>query len=146
MKKSGILTGLCAALLLSGGLATAKDQYDIRPDEKKGGAPSAVEWQNKNERKIAAATTTEALSALVATPEAADALLAKVAPAYASAPIVLTQVGALTSAVLSPGFPNASACRKVWVEALKRRIASSGDDYVKTFCRQQLDVCRESKK
>ena len=126
--------------------ANAKDQYDIRPDAEKGDAPSAVQWQNGHEKEIAAATTTEALAALVATPETADALLAKVGSAYASDPIVLTQVGALTSAVLSPNFPNASACRTVWVEALKRRIATSGDDYVKTFCRQQLDVCRESKK
>ena len=32
--------------------------------------------------------------------------------------------------------------RKLWVAALERARANATDDYVKTFCRQQLDLCR----
>ena len=81
--------------------------------------------------------------------ESATALLGKVKPAYESDPLVLTQIAAVTQWVMTddPCFlcfwkPSPSAGRKVWTEALVRKIAESKDDYIRTFCRQQLDLCK----
>ena len=130
--------------------AFAKDQYDIRPDAAKAGAaPTAVEWQNKNDAAIAAATTDDVLAAFVADAASADALLARIGSAYDGDPLVLTQIAAVTQWVMTadPCFllfwkPLPSAGRKIWTEALARKIAESKDDYIRTFCRQQLDLCK----
>jgi len=134
-----VFAGLLASLLL--GCATT-DQYDIRPDAADDGIPSAVDWQNANDAKLAEATKPEALKAFVASDAAADALLAQVKGAYATDPVVMTQVGCVTQCVLCRKWPQAPAGRKVWVAALERRIDSAKDDYVKTFCRQQLWLCK----
>ena len=42
---------------------------------------------------------------------------------------------------MCPKCPKAPACRKVWVAALERARDAAKDDYVKTFCRQQLWWC-----
>jgi len=133
--------GLALAALLAG-CATTKDAYDIRPEASNDGIPTAVAWQNANEAKIAAATKPEVLKAFVASDAAADALLAQVKGAYASDPVVMTQIGCVTQLVMCPKCPKATACRKVWVAALERRMASTSDDYVKTFCQQQLWLCK----
>ena len=132
-----MLLGMFMAAALVGCAPT--DQYDIRPDEKDDGIPTAVAWQNANEAMIADATNPETLRAFVASDAAADALLAQLKGAYRTDPFVMTQIGGVTQQVLSPKAP---ACRKTWVAALERRIASSDDDYVKTFCRQQLWLCK----
>ena len=137
-----------AVMLAAVGCATTpneakKDQYDIRPDAAQAGAaPTAVEWQNKNDAALAAATRPEVLAKFVATPAAADALLAQVGPAYAGDPLVLTQIAAVTQLVMCPKCDKAPAARKVWVAALEKAVASAKDDYVRTFCRQQLDLCK----
>ena len=139
---------LILALLAAVGCATTpneakKDQYDIRPDAAQAGAaPTAVEWQNKNDAARAAATRPEVLAKFVATPAAAEALLAQVGPAYAGDPLVLTQIAAVTQLVMCPKCDKAPAARKVWVAALEKAVASAKDDYVRTFCRQQLDLCK----
>ena len=137
-----------AVMLAAVGCATTpneakRDQYDIRPDAAQAGAaPTAVEWQNKNDAALAAATRPEVLAKFVATPAAADALLAQVGPAYAGDPLVLTQIAAVPQLVMCPKCDKAPAARKVWVAALKKAVASAKDDYVRTFCRQQLDLCK----
>ena len=137
-----------AVMLAAVGCATTpneakKDQYDIRPDAAQAGAaPTAVEWQNKNDAALAAATRPEVLAKFVATPAAAEALLAQVGPAYAGDPLVLTQIAAVTQLVMCPKCDRAPVARKVWVAALEKAVASAKDDYVRTFCRQQLDFCK----
>ena len=144
MKK--LIFGLVMAVAVC---AFAKDQYDIRPDAAKAGAaPTAVEWQNRNDAAIAAATADDVLAAFVADAASADALLAKIGPAYDGDPLVLTQIAAVTQWVMLPEpcwlcfwKPSPARGRVVWNLALARKIAESKDDYVRTFCRQQLDLC-----
>ena len=144
MKK--LIFGLVMAVAVC---AFAKDQYDIRPDAAKASdAPTAVEWQNKNCAAIAAATADGVLAALVADAASADALLSKIGSAYDGDPLVLTQIAAVTQWVMLPDpwyclfwdGPHAAG-RAVWTDALTRRIAQAKDDYVRMFCRQQLDLC-----
>lgn len=132
-----MLLGMFMAAALVGCVTT--DQYDIRPDEKDDGIPTAVAWQDDNEAIIADATKPETLRGFVVSEAAADALLAQLKGAYKTDPLVMTQVGGVTQLVLCP---KTSVCRKTWVAALERRIAASDDDYVKTFCRQQLWLCK----
>ena len=48
---------LLFALVMAAACAFAKDQYDIKPDAAKAGeALSAVDWQNKNDAALKAAT------------------------------------------------------------------------------------------
>ena len=140
---------LLVAMMAAAACAFAKDQYDIRPDAAKAAvAPTAVEWQNKNNAQLEAATADEVLAAFVVDAAAADALLAKIGPAYAGDPLVLTQIAAVTQWVMLPEpcwicfwKPSPAKGRVVWNLALARKIAESKDDYIRTFCRQQLDLC-----
>ena len=124
------------------GYAAQKDQYDIRPDAAKDDVPTAVAWQNANDAALAAATRPEVLAKFVESAAAADALLAQVRGAYRTDPIVMTQIACVTELVLCPKCPKASAARKIWVAALNRRKAAANDDYIKTFCQQQLWLCQ----
>lgn len=123
------------------GCATT-DQYDIRPDDAADGIPTAVAWQADNAAALAASTTPAALSAFVANAAAADALLAQLKGAYATDPIVMTQIGGVSQFVLCPKCEKAPEFRKVWIAALERKIATTDDDYVRTFCQQQLWICQ----
>ena len=112
-------------------------------------SPFAVGWSQAHDAEIKAATEEDLLAACVADAASAAALLGKVKPAYESDPLVLTQIAAVTQWVMTedPCFlffwkPSPSAGRKVWAEALSRKIAESKDDYIRTFCRQQLDLCK----
>ena len=102
----------------------------------------AYEWQRENPKAVEDATKPEVLSGFVKSPLAADALLAKIGTAYNGDPVVLTQIAAVTQLVMCPKCPKAPACRKVWVAALERARAKTDDGYVKTFCDQQLRLCR----
>ncbi len=110
--------------------------------------PLAVNWSKAHDAEIAAATTEEVLAACVADAESAAALLAKIKPAYESDPLAMIQIAAVTQWVMTPDpcflffwKPSPSDGRKVWSAALARKIAESKDDYIRTFCRQQLDLC-----
>jgi len=103
--------------------------------------PLGSYWQQDNKAKIAEATKVETLAAFVATPAAADALLAKVGPAYTTDPVVLTQIGAVTQLVMCPKCDKAPASRKVWVAALERALKNAKDDYRKAFYADQLRWC-----
>ena len=142
MKTATFLTSsvlLAASFLL--GCATT-DQYDIRPDTENDGIPTAVAWQNDNDAALAAVTKPEVLAKFVSSDAAADGLLAKLKGAYGSDPVVMTQIGCVTQLVLCPKCEKAPACRKTWVAALKRKMTSTDDDYIKTFCQQQLWLCQ----
>ena len=111
--------------------------------------PLAVNWSQANDAAIAAATTDEALAAVVADELSAVALLKQVKPAYATDPLVLTKIAAVTQWVMLPDpwyclfwDGEHAAGRKVWVAALESLKASTADGYTKTFCQQQLDLCR----
>ena len=106
------------------------------------GYQMAYEWQRANPKLVADATKPEVLKAFVETPAAADALLAKIGTSYDGDPVALTQIAAVTQLVMCPRCPKVPACRKVWVAALERARAASDDGYVKTFCDQQLRLCK----
>ena len=106
------------------------------------GYQMAYEWQRANPKLVEEATKPEVLRKFVETPAAADALLAKIGTSYDGDPIALTQIASVTQLVMCPKCPKAPACRKVWVAALERARAASDDGYVKTFCDQQLRLCK----
>lgn len=106
------------------------------------GCQMAYEWQQKDAKALADATRPEVLAAFVASGEAADALLAKIGTSYDGDPVALTQIAAVTQLVMLPNCPKAKARREVWVAALERARAGTDDGYVRTFCDQQLRLCR----
>jgi len=106
------------------------------------GRPTAFEWQNANKAAVAEATRPERLAAFTESPAAADALLAKIGTSYTGDPVALTQISAVTQFVMTPGRPGAAARRAIWVAALERARDGATDGYVKTFCAQQLRLCR----
>ena len=106
------------------------------------GYEMAYEWQQKNPKAVEAATRSEVLAEFVKDAASADALLAKIGTSYDGDPIVLTQIASVTQLVMCPKCPKAAACRKVWVAALERARAGTDDGYVRTFCDQQLRLCK----
>ena len=106
------------------------------------GYQMAYEWQRANPKLVEEATKPDVLRKFVETPAAADALLAKIGTSYDGDPVALTQIASVTQLVMCPKCPKAPACRKVWVAALERARAASDDGYVKTFCDQQLRLCK----
>ena len=111
-------------------------------------APFAVGWSRAHDAEIAAATAEDVLAGCVESAESSAALLAKIKPAYETDPLTMIQIAAVTQWVMLPDpcflffwKPSPSAGRKVWTGALARKIAESKDDYIRTFCRQQLDLC-----
>lgn len=122
-----------------------KDPYDIRPPvENVSGAPTAVAWQDANKAALAASVSDAALAAFVADEQAAKALLAQVGSAYKTDPTVATQIAAVSQWVMlkdaDADGPHAKG-RKVWTKALCAAIRGATDDYVKTFCLDQLRWC-----
>lgn len=113
------------------------------------GDPMAVEWQDERKCAIAAATEECVLAAFVADEASAKALLDQLKPAYETCPMVMTQIAAVTQWVMMPEpfflwfwEPSPAAGRVVWTKALEAKIASTSDDYIRTICRQQLDLCK----
>lgn len=105
--------------------------------------PLAVNWSKAHDAEIAQATSEAALKAAVADAASADALLAKVKPAYETEPLVLTQIAAVTQWVMQKGCGGSRAsARAIWVAALERAIRGAVDEYIRIFCRQQLDLCK----
>ena len=106
------------------------------------GYQMAYEWQRANPKRVEEATKPDVLRKFVETPAAADALLAKIGTSYDGDPVALTQIAAVTQLVMCPKCPKASLFRKIWIAALERARAASDDGYVKTFCDQQLRLCK----
>lgn len=117
------------------------------------GNPMAVEWQNAQEAALVAATSDAALEACVATPAAAEALLAQLKGAYDTDPLVMTQIAAVTQYVMTflvgkkgcGGVcrqKNGPRCRRgLWQGALLKACAATRDAYVQTFLLDQLRWC-----
>jgi len=140
---------LMAVVAAVGFAGEKKDALDIRPEAAKmTDAPTAVEWQNANDAALAAATDDAVLAAFVADEVSAKALLAKVRGAYQTDPTVAFQVSAVSQWVMmdDPWYcllwdgPHAAG-RKVWTKALCTTIRSATDDYVKSFCLDQIRWC-----
>ncbi len=102
----------------------------------------AYEWQRKNPKQIEEATKPEVLAKFVESPAAADELLSRIGTSYTGHPVALTQIAAVTQLVMCPKCDKAPARRAIWVAALKRARDKSDDGYVKTFCNQQLRLCK----
>ena len=138
---------LVFALAVAAMAAAKADYNDIKPGSPEAKAPTAVAWQNANAKAIAEATSCETLAALAATPSASRILLAKLRGAYATDPMVMTQVGALSQWVMEADCPFAfwrpsrAAARKVWVRALIEAAETAADDDIKTICLDQLRWC-----
>ena len=140
----------CAALVLAGTLhAELGKEYDIRPDANVKNGPTAVDWQAKNDKALAAETTPEKLAACVATPEAAAALLAQVKTAYATDALVATKIAAVSQYVLTlpteeaPWYafwscPRPAEGRIIWAKALMTAASESTDFYRTMFFLEQL--------
>ena len=146
MKK--ILIGLFAAAVLAG-CATknaVRDEYDIKPAETSEAAPTAVEWENANDKTLTAETAPEALCRYLKSPAAADALLAEVKGAYKTDPMVATKVHAIGQLVMSPNCRLkkkccSARCRDLWTAALLKAAKSSTDAYRTMFFLDQLRWC-----
>lgn len=149
---------LLAMALVVGGMALAEEAKYVDPNpfadygpamQSTAEHPLAANWSRQHDAEIAAATTDEALAAQVADEASAAALLAKLKGAYASDPLVLTQIAAVTQWVMLPDpwyclfwdGPHAAG-RAVWTAALQKTIDGTKDEYVRIFCRQQLDLCK----
>ena len=116
--------------------------------------PMAVEWQQMDEAKIAAATTPKALADHVWDAASAEALLAKVQGAYKTDPLTLTVIGAVSQYVMEAVIGRADGCqkrcrtpgaapcqRKTWNMALLAAFRKTKDEYVQTFLLDQLRWC-----
>lgn len=112
------------------------------------GKPLTSAWQKSQRKAIDVATCDAALAAFVADSASAEALLAKVKGAYATDPLVLTQIAAVSQWVMLPDAwynllwdgPHAEG-RKVWAKALIGKSSSSCDEYVRLLCLDQLRWC-----
>ena len=128
--------------------APKKSAYDILPRDKDAKYPTTVVWSAQNDEALAAATSDDVLAEFVDGDEAAAALLAKLRGAYATDPIAITQIAAVSQWVMEPDpcwlcfwKPSRSAGRKVWVKALLDRAEGADVMYIKTFCLDQLRWC-----
>ena len=148
LKPAAVLSVMVLFAAVSLYSAPKKSAYDILPRDKDAKYPTAVVWSAKNDETLSAATADDVIAGFAASEDAASALLAKVKGAYASDPIVLTQVAAVSQWVMRPDpcwlffwEPSPSSGRRVWVKALLSRAEKAGDDYIKTFCLDQLRWC-----
>lgn len=110
--------------------------------------PLTSDWQNKQRKVIDEATSDEVIASFVKDAASAQALLAKMKGAYASDPLVLTQIATVSQWVMLPdAWYNIfwdglhASGRKVWVEQLLEKAATSSDNYLKVFCLDQLRWC-----
>lgn len=137
-----------AVVLAAAAVAYGDSLQDIKPGASKVQAPSSVVWEGKNEAALAAATDSDTLAGIVEDDDNAEKLLAKVKRAYDTDPLVACQIAAVSQWVMveDPWYwlcfdgPRARG-RKVWVKSLMKRVKEADDDYVKTFCLDQLRWC-----
>ena len=146
--KSAAMFATAVFLAVVAVAAPKKFAYDIRPADKDAKYPTAVVWSAQNDEALAAATAEDVLAGFAASDEAAAALIGKVRGAYASDPVAVTQIAAVSQWVMQEDpcwlffwKPSPSAGRKVWVKALLSRAEGADDGYIKTFCLDQLRWC-----
>ena len=148
LKSAAVFAAVAFSAAVVSLAAPKKSAYDILPRDKDAKYPTTVVWSAENDEALSAATADDVIAGFAASDEAASALLAKVKGAYASDPIVLTQIAAVSQWVMEPDpcwlffwEPSRSAGRKVWVKALLDRAEGADDMYIKTFCLDQLRWC-----
>lgn len=141
---------LFALLVSAAAVVYAADEkiLDIRPAASAEKALTGVEWENKFDKELKAATADETLAAFAATEASAKALLAQVKGAYLTDPLVARQVAAVSQWVMLPDpwycllwDGEHATARKVWVKALVDTAEGAQDSYVKEFCLDQLRWC-----
>lgn len=125
-------TGVCAPV--------QRDALDIRPQGGDAAATAAV-CQTENAERLARETSASVLDGFVATPQAADALLADVKGAYETDPLRAVQIAAVTQRTMTPKCERAARGRKVWTEALLRAARASADATRTMFFLDQLRGC-----
>lgn len=133
-----------ATLLFVGAGFAGAEILDIRPEDAPAkAAPMAVEWQLHNKRKLAAATADAELAKAVSSAEAAKELLSGIRGAYVGDALLMHKIAAVTQWVMAPGevLAKRAKVRRVWVDALKDCLKNASDEYVKTFCLDQLRWC-----
>lgn len=104
-------------------------------------APMAVEWQKDMGEALDRETSPKTLAKLVESDADMSALLAKVAPNYATDPMAATQIAAISQLAMSPNCQKAPALRARWTAALLNAAAKADDDYVKMYFLDQLRWC-----
>jgi hypothetical protein len=132
-------------------LWAAEDKLnDMKPEvEKKAVAPTGVEWQNANDKALAAETSDDALAAVVADYEAAENLLAKIKGAYLTDAMVATKIAAVTQYVMAGADvawyefwrTSRNGEREIWCRALIDTAKKTDTAYIKEFCLDQLRWC-----
>ena len=115
------------------------------------GSQMAVAWQNTNDTALAEATSPAVLAGFVKSQEAAAALLAEVKPAYASCPMKLAQIAAVSQYVMLDDCwcrkvflfwtQTHDDQRKIWTKALLAAAKGAADPYVTVFMLDQLRWC-----
>ena len=123
---------------------------NIKPDAEKAlSAPTAVEWQNANDARLASETSDAALAAAVSDEASAKALLAKLKGAYSTDPMTASTVAAVSQYVMIGADAawyefwreSRPKARDIWSQALIETAKASADAYVKQFCLDQLRWC-----
>lgn len=145
---------LCAALHAENAAAD-KPKDPVAPFDNYGPAmvstpehPLTVAWQDAHADELKAALADETLAGFVTDAKEADALLAKIRPAYGTDALDAIRIAAVSQWVMLPDpwyclfwDGEHAAGRKVWVNALMNRIETTDDSYVKEFCLDQLRWC-----
>ena len=80
--------------------------------------PMAYEWQRYHGQEIDRLTRPEVLKNFVRDKESAEKLIRSLRSGYATDPILMIQIGAVTQWVMDPGNPNAAGDRAIWREAI----------------------------
>ncbi len=101
---------------------------------------TAYNWQQANIDALAKATSAEALAPFVASDAAAAELLARVRAAYATDPVDMVRIAAVTQGTMNPKSPLA-ARRARWTAALVKAARFAPDAYRKMFYLDQLRWC-----
>jgi len=114
--------------------------YDVAMRPVKG-SPMAVEWQAAAAKDIEKATSCEVVARLTADRAAMDSLLANVDKAYATNPMVATQIAAISQKAMCSKCPKAPAMRKMWTAALYDAASKPKSEYAALFCLDQLRWC-----
>lgn len=147
--KSKIFAGLVFAVLQ---VVAATDYEALVRDNQStegGKAPIASEWQGANLDKLAAATDESVIASFVDSEEAALELLKNVKGAYKTDPLLAVQIVEVTHYVMTDANSSwyefwrahRDGERRLWTKALLKTAKESSDDYIKTFCLDQLRWC-----
>lgn len=114
-----------------------------------GKAPISSIWQEQNAKALAEATSKEVIAGFTDSEASAMKLLSAVKPAYVTDPLDAYRIAEVTHWVMVDADASwyefwrehRGTNRRVWTEALIATALGASDDYVKTFCLDQLRWC-----